>query len=68
MVVNFTPREQDVATLILCALPNKEIAREMRISEQTVKKYLNTMCLKIGMRKVSRVKLATYLFREKSNA
>ena len=44
-----TPREQDVAKLLLCGLGNTEIAKALGLKEQTVKKYLKFLWLKTGM-------------------
>jgi DNA-binding NarL/FixJ family response regulator len=43
--LNITPRQQDVLQLIVDGLSNKEIARELDLSEQTVKAHV-TMILR----------------------
>jgi two-component system nitrate/nitrite response regulator NarL len=43
-------REKQVLGLILCGHPNKTIARELAISEQTVKVYVRSIMRKIGAR------------------
>ena len=44
-----TPRERDVVMLLVQGLPNKGIAREMVISENTVKRYLKSIFEKLGV-------------------
>jgi len=48
-MINFTPREQDILRLIANGLANKEIARELCISESTVKAHMNSVLRKIGV-------------------
>ena len=44
-----TPREQNVASGLMCGLENKEIASKMSISHETVKKHLDNMMLKANV-------------------
>lgn len=45
---NFSPKELKVIWFILQGKINKEIARELDVSEQTVKYYINSILSKIG--------------------
>ena len=56
-----SPREEDVARCITLGLRNAEIARELAISEQTVKTHLNSIFRKLGVR--DRLELALYMQR-----
>ncbi|HYO88171.1 MAG TPA: response regulator transcription factor [Candidatus Limnocylindrales bacterium] len=44
----FTPREQEVLALVAEGLPNKQIARQLHISEHTVKFHINALLTKLG--------------------
>jgi DNA-binding NarL/FixJ family response regulator len=44
-----TPREQEVLDLITRGLPNKRIARELAISEKTVKAHVGRVLEKLGV-------------------
>ncbi|QAY79332.1 response regulator transcription factor [Sphingosinicella sp. BN140058] len=44
-----TSREQEVARLVSRALSNKEIARELRLSESTVKQHVHSILGKLGV-------------------
>lgn len=46
--LNLTPRELEVAALLLKALPNKVIARELGIALSTVKQHLHAIQTKFG--------------------
>ncbi len=47
-IESFTPREREVLTLVAEGLPNKIIARQLNISEHTVKFHLNAILTKLG--------------------
>jgi DNA-binding NarL/FixJ family response regulator len=53
-----TPREEQVVALVAEGLSNREIARELNLSEHTVKKYLFRIFEKLGVS--SRVELVLY--------
>ncbi|HSQ00171.1 MAG TPA: response regulator transcription factor [Candidatus Dormibacteraeota bacterium] len=56
-----SPREEDVARYVGLGLRNAEVARELSISEQTVKTHLNSIFRKLGVR--DRLELALYIQR-----
>ena len=47
--VSFTNREHDVLQLLVDGRPNKEIAKALRIEEQTVKVYVGKLMRKVGV-------------------
>ncbi|WP_281173211.1 response regulator transcription factor [Deinococcus pimensis] len=47
-VPNLTPRERDVLSLLTRGYSNKEIARELGLSPDTVKDHLGRLFLKVG--------------------
>jgi len=53
-----TPREEQVVALVAEGLGNREIARELNLSEHTIKKYLFRIFEKLGVS--SRVELVLY--------
>jgi DNA-binding NarL/FixJ family response regulator len=53
-----TPREEQVVALVADGLSNREIARELNLSEHTVKKYLFRIFDKLGIS--TRVELVLY--------
>jgi len=53
-----TPREEQVVALVADGLSNREVARELGLSEHTVKKYLFHIFDKLGIS--SRVELVLY--------
>jgi len=53
-----TPREEQVVALVVEGLGNRQIARELRLSEHTVKKYIFRIFEKLGIS--SRVELVLY--------
>ena len=46
-----SPREREVALVVARGLANKEIARELGLSEGTVKQHIHNIFLKSGMRR-----------------
>jgi NarL family two-component system response regulator LiaR len=57
-----TPREHDVLALIAHGMPNKIIARELGISERTVKTHVSSVLAKLGV--TDRTQAALYAVRE----
>lgn len=55
-----TPREEQVVALVADGLSNREVARELNLSEHTIKKYLFRIFDKLGVS--SRVELVLYAF------
>ena len=53
-----TPREEQVVALVAEGLGNREIARELNLSEHTIKKYLFRIFEKLGIS--TRVELVLY--------
>jgi two-component system, NarL family, response regulator DegU len=53
-----TPREEQVVALVADGLSNREVARELGLSEHTIKKYLFRIFDKVGVS--SRVELVLY--------
>jgi DNA-binding NarL/FixJ family response regulator len=53
-----TPREEQVVALVADGLCNRAVARELRLSEHTIKKYLFRIFDKLGIS--SRVELVLY--------
>jgi DNA-binding NarL/FixJ family response regulator len=53
-----TPREEQVVALVADGLSNREVARELALSEHTVKKYLFRIFDKLGIS--NRVELVLY--------
>ncbi len=53
-----TPREEQVVALVAEGLPNRHIARELNLSEHTIKKYLFRIFEKLGIS--TRVELVLY--------
>jgi DNA-binding NarL/FixJ family response regulator len=53
-----TPREEQVVASVAEGLSNREIARELKLSEHTVKKYLFRIFEKLGIS--TRVELVLY--------
>ena len=57
-----TPRERDIAKLLLCAMGNEEIARALKISTDCVKHHMRNIAYKAGITgKLNRVELAMKL-------
>jgi NarL family two-component system response regulator LiaR len=57
-----TPREHDVLALIGRGMPNKLIARELALSEKTVKAHVSSILAKLGV--TDRTQAALYAVRE----
>jgi DNA-binding NarL/FixJ family response regulator len=49
-VEQMTPREHQVAMLVVRGLTNKEIARQLGITEGTVKLHVHNILRKLGVR------------------
>ena len=47
---NLTPREKEILDGVARALTNKEIARQLEISEKTVKRYMTVIMEKLQVR------------------
>lgn len=56
-----SPREEDVVRYVAQGLRNAEVARELSISEETVKTHMNRIFRKLGVR--DRMELALYAAR-----
>jgi two-component system, NarL family, response regulator LiaR len=57
-----TPREREVLALIGRGMPNKIIARELSLSEKTVKAHVSSILAKLGV--TDRTQAALYAVRE----
>lgn len=64
LISSLTERERQALALIAHGLSNKLIAREMRISEGTVKVYVKSLMRKLHMR--SRMELASWMIQHSS--
>jgi DNA-binding NarL/FixJ family response regulator len=60
-----TKREEDVARLVAEGMSNREISRELRLSEHTVRNYLFRVFEKLGIS--SRVELVLYCLQQRQN-
>lgn len=63
--VRLTKTEQAVASFICQGYRNKEIAKRLNISEQTVKAHCNRIYKKVGVS--DRLQLAIYIYRQRPN-
>ncbi|KKW68037.1 transcriptional regulator [Lampropedia cohaerens] len=61
LLSTLTPREGQTLALIAQGLSNKEIAREIGISDSTVKVYVKSLLSKLNMR--SRLELAVWVYK-----
>jgi DNA-binding NarL/FixJ family response regulator len=59
---DLTPREREVLALIGRGMPNKVIARELSLSEKTVKAHVSNILAKLGV--TDRTQAALYAVRE----
>jgi two-component system, NarL family, nitrate/nitrite response regulator NarL len=48
--VSLTPRQREIALLVMSGLRNKEIASELRLCEGTVKIHLHNIFQKLGIK------------------
>jgi DNA-binding NarL/FixJ family response regulator len=55
--LHLSPREREVALLVARGLANKEIARELGLSNGTVKLHVHKIFLKLGDTKAARTHL-----------
>jgi two-component system, NarL family, nitrate/nitrite response regulator NarL len=46
---SLTPREREIAALVVCRLPNKEIARRLRLGPTTVKNHVHNILQKLNV-------------------
>jgi DNA-binding NarL/FixJ family response regulator len=60
-----TKREEDVARLVAEGMSNREISRQLRLSEHTVRNYLFRVFEKLGIS--SRVELVLYCLQQRQN-
>jgi DNA-binding NarL/FixJ family response regulator len=62
--VRLSPRERQIAALLLQGCDNPEIARELKMKNRTVKAHFSRLFVRFGIRRgIKRVKLATLLYR-----
>jgi two-component system, NarL family, nitrate/nitrite response regulator NarL len=61
-----TPREAQIANLLLRGCGNQEIATELHMGKRTVKAHFSRMFLRFGIKDgIRRVKLAVLLYRDR---
>ena len=64
--VLLSPREQQIAELLLQGCDNGEIATQLKMPRRTVKAYFHRMFLRFEIHDgIKRVKLATLLYRKR---
>jgi DNA-binding NarL/FixJ family response regulator len=59
MTEQLTPREQELAGMLLARLTNKAMARQLDLAEATIKLHMRTLCRKMGVE--TRVEAAAIL-------
>jgi DNA-binding NarL/FixJ family response regulator len=68
LLTKLTPREHEVAELLLQGCDQAEIAKELKMARRTVKAYLNKMYVRASLSDftgIKRVQLAVMLHRER---
>ena len=68
LLTQLTPREHEVAELLLRGCDQAEIAKELKMARRTVKAYLNRLYVRAGLSDftgIKRVQLAVMLHRER---
>ncbi|WP_344365953.1 response regulator transcription factor [Streptomyces gobitricini] len=65
VTVRLSRQEQRVLRLVSHGMSNRSIARELRLSEQTIKNYLSSAFRKLGVN--SRTEAAFYMLRAQSD-
>ena len=64
--VLLSPREQQIAELLLQGCDNAEIAKQLKMNQRTVKAHFNRLFVRFGIHDgIKRVKLATLLYRKR---
>lgn len=59
-----SPREHQIVDLLLQGCDNREIARQLKMKNRTVKAHFSRLFLRFGIQRgIKRVKLATLLYR-----
>ncbi|MGC2468016.1 MAG: helix-turn-helix transcriptional regulator [Candidatus Acidiferrum sp.] len=66
MTEKLSPREEDVARLLVRGVSNKEVARALGIELVTVKKHVGNICRKLGAR--NRTQAALHLAEQDDQA
>ena len=64
--MNLTPQQTVIAELVTRGMSNLDIAKEMKLSEGTVKEYLHRMFRRIGV--PNRTGLAVWVFEQHKKA
>jgi DNA-binding NarL/FixJ family response regulator len=68
LLTQLTPREHEVAELLLRGCDQAEIAKELKMARRTVKAYLNRLYVRAGLSDftgIKRVQLTVMLHRER---
>lgn len=61
---HLSPRLRGIGHLIARGKRNKEIAQELGLAENTVKRYIENMMDKVGIKSRTRAELAVWFYRE----